>query len=200
MMLVVEAMRKRVDANLTSIRATEKLIRTLLKEPVSDRRTKQLEEYFAKNRKLLEENKIALAIQLNILDYIRFYGEILENSVHTGDENESSSNSGSSSITSSNSPTNTSSTSDNDTEDSSSSYLGDDSDEDDFLDEDDSFDDDGYDSNIFFTNVINGKTVYDELHLLWDDDDFYNKLLTYYIQDENYEACAKLKEARKNKE
>ena len=184
MMLVVEAMRMRVDENLTSIRATEQKIRLLLKEPVSDKRSKDLEALFAKNRKLLEENKVALAIQLNILDYIRFYGEILENSMHSGEENESNS-------------ANANSSKEADSEDSTNPYVGDDSDEDDFIDEDEQFDEVEYDRNIFFENVTKGKSVYNEHHLFWEDEEFFLKLLNFYIQEENYEACAKLKEARK---
>jgi len=185
MMLVVEAMRKRVDANLTSIRSTEKKIRLLLKEPVSDKRSKELEVHFAKNRKLLEENKVALAIQLNILDYIRFYGEVLENSIHSEEENESNS-------------ANAATSKEAEPEDTSNPFIEDNSDEDEFIDEDEQFDEVEYDRNIFFENVIKGKSVYNEHHLFWEDEEFYLKVLNYYIQDENYEACAKLNEARKD--
>lgn len=195
-MLVVEAMRKRVDANLTSIRATEKKIRLLLKEPVSDKRTKELEQFFAKNRKLLEENKVALAIQLNILDYIRYYGEVLENSIHSGEENESNSN------TNTNSNTSTgysggSGVNDDEVDDDDDSDMSAEEIENEFADDDDEFDDVQYDRNIFFENVINGKSVYDDQHLLWDDEEFYLNLLNHYIKVENYEACARLKELRK---
>ena len=185
-MSVVEAMRRRVDTNLTSIRATEQKIRLLLKEPVSDKRSKDLEVLFAKNRKLLEENKIALAIQLNILDYIRFYGEIFENSLHSGEESESNS-------------ANAASAKDSEVDDSINPYIGDDSDEDEFIDEDDDqFNDVAYDRNIFFENVIKGKSVYNEHHLFWEDEEFFSKVINFYIQAENYEACAKIKEARKD--
>ncbi len=194
-MLVVEAMRKRVDANLHSIRATEKKIRLLLKEPVSDKRTKELEQFFAKNRKLLEENKVALAIQLNILDYIRYYGEVFENSIHSGEENESNSNTNASSNTSSGYP-GSSGVSDDDEIDDDDDMSAEEI-ENEFADDEEEFDDVQYDRNIFFENVIKGRSIYNEQHLLWDDEEFYLDLVNHYIKVENYEACAKLKELRK---
>ena len=191
-MLVVETMRKRVDANLTSIRATEKKIRLLLKEPVSDNRTRELEGFFAKNRKLLEENKVALAIQLNILDYLRFYGEVLENPVLSSEENESNSNTN----TTPNSITGSSSLGD-ELDEALDAFINDDTDdEDDFVDEDD-FDEVEYDRNIFFQNIIKGTSTYNHKHLLWDDEEFYLNLISYYIAEEKYEECAKLQTLRK---
>lgn len=192
-MLVVETMRKRVDANLTSIRATEKKIRLLLKEPVSDNRTRELEVFFAKNRKLLEENKVALAIQLNILDYLRYYGEVLENPVLSSEENESNSNTN----TAPNSNLGGSSSLGEELDDDLDAFINDDTDDDDdFVDEED-MDEVEYDRNIFFQNIIKGTSTYNHKHLLWDDEEFYLNLINYYITEENYEACAKLQTLRK---
>ncbi len=196
-MLVVEAMRKRVDANLTSIRATEKKIRLLLKEPVSDKRTKELEVHFSKNRKLLEENKIALAIQLNILDYIRYYGEVFENSIHLGEENESNSITGTNSNSISGYPSSIPGSNEEEIDDEDDSDMSSEEIENEFADDDEEFNEVQYDRNIFFENVIKGRAVYDDKHLLWDDEEFHMNLLKHYIKEENYEACAKLQELRK---
>lgn len=179
MMEVVNFLKERVGANLTTIRENEIEIRKLLKQPVSPERTQTLERFFAQNRQILDENKDALAIELGILNYLRKFGELKENLKYSA----------------------------GDSDGLQANYF--DENEDEIVEEteaffaDDNDEEDGaikasveYDRKVFFDYTISGKLVYDERHLFWEDEEFYSDLLNYYKNLENYEQCAILHKAR----
>lgn len=47
-----------------------------------------------------------------------------------------------------------------------------------------------------FTMTINGELPYNEKHPLFEDTRFYNNLMSFYIEKENYEMCNQLKKLK----
>ncbi len=50
----------------------------------------------------------------------------------------------------------------------------------------------------FFKETIEGNLVYDHNHPLYNDKVFFEKLLSFFMQTENFEMCASLLEHKKN--
>ncbi|HUX55226.1 MAG TPA: hypothetical protein VMV56_12480 [Williamwhitmania sp.] len=180
MIEVVNFLKERVGSNLNAIRENEKEIRKLLKQPVSPERTQSLEIFFSHNRQMLDENKDALSIELGILNYLRKFGELKENLKYSGGESDGSSTDYFEELE------------DEIVEQTEASFEVEDEE-----DDENSFKASlEYDRKVFFDYTINGKLVYNDRHLFWEDEGFYNDLMEHYKQLENYERCAELIKSR----
>lgn len=145
MQKTIELLKHRVNRNLEIIRQNQKVIKEILKEPVSDERSDRLKEKYDINKNLLHENNDFINMQLNLINFIDKYKNSL---VLTA----SSSNSGSQE------------------------------------------EDEGVD---YFELTVSGSMPYDARHPFFDDEDFYNELLQYYQDKEDYEMCGQLVNLRK---
>jgi hypothetical protein len=73
----IEEMKNKVQFNLNKIHENERMIRELLKKPVSTSRSEQLEEKFSLNKEMLRENKDAIKIQLSLVQFLNEYRDSL---------------------------------------------------------------------------------------------------------------------------
>ncbi len=87
MKLIVEMLKDRIKYNLQIIRKNEEIIRSILSEPVSNERSKLLKENFSINRKLLEENNDSLALEVQIINYLgKFHDVLKQKNIKTNNE------------------------------------------------------------------------------------------------------------------
>lgn len=78
MKVVVNMLKERVKQNLQVIKKNEEVIRNILSQPISNERSKLLKENFSINRKLLEENNDSLSIEIQIINYLGKFREVLK--------------------------------------------------------------------------------------------------------------------------
>ena len=69
----VEQLKSRVQKNLDIIHRNEKIVKELLEEPVSNERSRKLEEKYQENKKLLTENNDSIKLQLQLTKFIDTY-------------------------------------------------------------------------------------------------------------------------------
>ena len=69
----VEVLKQRIRYNLELIHQNENTIKEILKEPVSEIRSQNLNQRFNYNKKLLTENNEAIKLQRDILNYLDKY-------------------------------------------------------------------------------------------------------------------------------
>jgi len=69
----VEKLKSRVQQNLDIIHKNEKIVKELLEEPVSNERSRKLEEKYQENKKLLTENNDSIKLQLQLTKFIDTY-------------------------------------------------------------------------------------------------------------------------------
>jgi len=180
MIEVMNFLKERVGINLETIRENETEIRKLLKMPVSPERTQSLEGFFSHNRQMLDENKDALSIEIGILNYLRKFSEFKENFKYSIGEGEDLNS-------------NVFDKFEDEIVDQTENFFASDDDDEDENDLQASIE---YDRKVFFDYTINGKLTYNDRHLFWDDDEFFNELMEYYTRHENYERCAELIKGR----
>src|SRR6056297_495074 len=65
-----EYLKERVNNNLSIIRDNEKVIRDIIKEPFTKSREERLNKVKETNKKLLAENRDAIRLQLQIVQYL----------------------------------------------------------------------------------------------------------------------------------
>lgn len=78
MKLTVDMLKERIQYNLQIIRKNEETIRSILAQPMSDERSRLLKENFSINRKLLEENNDSLNIEIQLINYLGKFSEVLK--------------------------------------------------------------------------------------------------------------------------
>jgi len=69
----IEKLKSRVQKNLDIIHKNERIVKTLLEEPVSNERSRKLEEKYQENKKLLTENNDSIKLQLQLTKFIDTY-------------------------------------------------------------------------------------------------------------------------------
>lgn len=69
----IEVLRQKVRSNLDLLHQNEKKIKEILKEPVSENRSKKLNKRFNCNKKVLKENNDAIMLQKEMLVFIENY-------------------------------------------------------------------------------------------------------------------------------
>lgn len=78
----IDELKKRIQFNLDIISKNEKHIQKLLNEPVSKERAKKLNERFEFNNRLLDENKDAIKLQKNIIDFMEKHKVEMDNTFY----------------------------------------------------------------------------------------------------------------------
>lgn len=69
----IVTLKQRIRFNLDLIKQNENLIKEILKEPVSQERSKKLNGKFELNKKLIQENNDSLKLQREIISYLDKY-------------------------------------------------------------------------------------------------------------------------------
>ncbi len=162
MKLMVDMIKERIKFNLQIIRKNEETIRSILSQPVSNERSKLLKVNFSINRKLLEENNDSLNIEIQLINFISKYREVLKHEKK---------NIQSSGILNSETPSF-----------DSESFQNDNNQEQ--LEEND-------ESNLL-NLTLTGETPFNSSHPKFNDKEFFETLLDAYKQKENYEICSYL--------
>lgn len=180
---LLEALRARVVENLKIVHTNEAQIRLILKEPLSSARKLKLDERYELSKRILKENEASLQIQNLIVNFISKYRNVSDfnqeveelNTVQKmlGDAQEGSSN------------FNVNQT---DNRDSGESQKHDNANE----EHEEVVETTADSQNKLLNLTIIGELQYSSKHPMFGNETFFNKLLSYYIQREEYEVCAEL--------
>ncbi len=87
MKLMINMLKERIKHNLQIIKKNEEEVRSILNLPLSNERSELLQERFGENRKMLDENHDSLAIELQMINYMIKFKDVLK---HQAKEIESS--------------------------------------------------------------------------------------------------------------
>ncbi|MDY0255553.1 MAG: hypothetical protein RBR30_14255 [Tenuifilaceae bacterium] len=196
---LLESLRQRVIDNLATIRANEKEIRKILAEPLSNQRSYNLTNRQSLSKKILSENAENLKIQNLIVAFMRTYKDIpaypqLLDSINSFESGLATNNSKSeydtksrnSEIAKLQTPKPTEPAAGNEKEQSSKVFNH------------------PVTTNEFtekvkqslFEITATGKLAFNKTHPKFGDQDFFDQLLDYHTQREEYEICAKLMKTR----
>ena len=83
MRILVNMLKESVSNNLHIIKQNELQIRSILQQPISAERSSLLAEKFNLNKKLLEENHDSLNLELQIINYLNKYRELIKQNSKT---------------------------------------------------------------------------------------------------------------------
>jgi len=78
MKILVNMLKDRINENLKVIKKNEEHIRIILTQPVSSERSALLAESFNVNKKLLAENHDSLKLELQLINYLRKFKEVMK--------------------------------------------------------------------------------------------------------------------------
>lgn len=148
-----EVLKQRIRINLDQIHHNEEQIKEILKEPVSSDRSERLNRRFKINKKMIDENNLALKLHKDIVHYLESFQETIispQQFINSMEESKDYSHKENYTIK---------------------------------LKKDD-----------YFDLTINKEIEFDARHPYYDDPEFLNSLLDYYISVEDYEMCATLKQ------
>jgi hypothetical protein len=73
----ITLLRERVTDNLRQINENQVFIRQILQEPLSDHRTKRFEQFYGKNKILLKENQDLISLQITLVNFLEKYRKVL---------------------------------------------------------------------------------------------------------------------------
>ncbi|MFN8206221.1 MAG: hypothetical protein U0T82_02280 [Bacteroidales bacterium] len=167
----ITLLRERVTENLRQINESQALIRQILQEPLSEKRTKRFEQQYGKNKTLLRENQDLISLQITLVNFLEKYRKVLK--VHELSLGDSANIETTGTIDRSVST----GTHKSETKGNASELV-----------------EDARDS--MFDKTINGTIPWNRYHPMFYNQDFYNRLMEYYLSVENYEACAFLSQSR----
>lgn len=180
---LLEALRARVIENLNSIRVNENEIRQILTEPLSGIRSQKLNERYALSKKILKENEDNLKIQNLIVDFFSKYRNVPDfnkeiSELKTLEKGINSFQQGGFNLNQIFSNFNEAEKEDKNPQD-------------DEIEQDNTIIETSNTSDIL-NDTITGRTEYNKNHPMFGNERFFEKLLNFYIQREEYEICAKL--------
>ncbi|HOP04783.1 MAG TPA: hypothetical protein PL017_08780 [Tenuifilaceae bacterium] len=179
---LLEALKARVIENLNSIRVNENEIRQILTEPLSGIRSQKLSERYALSKKILKENEDNLKIQNLIVDFFSKYRNVpdfnkeiselktLEKGINSFQQGGFNLNQIFSNF--------------NEAEKEDKNPQNSEIEQDSTIETSNTFD--------ILNDTITGRIEYDKNHPMFGNVRFFEKLLNFYIQREEYEVCAKL--------
>lgn len=160
MKLMIDLLKERIKSNLQIIGKNEENIRGILLQPVSNERSALLKENFNINRKLLEENRDSLSVELQLINYLGKFREALK---HQNKNRQSLSE-----------------IDDEINNLENESYQNDDNSLMDEINED---------VDILNLTLL-GEIPFNSNHPKFNDEEFFESLLERYKQTENYEMCS----------
>lgn len=193
---LLESLRKRVTDNLATIRANEKEIRELLAEPLSNQRSYNLSNRQTLSKKILSENAENLKIQNMIVAFLNNYKDIPEytqlldsiNSFEKGLPTNNQSDNKKKINEGVQNQKNKSSQPIAETENNLSTSKVEQPKSTGVIAE--------KVAESLFELTASGKLAYNRAHPKYRDQKFFDRLLDYHTQREEYEICAKLMKTR----
>ncbi len=147
----IEKLKSRVQQNLNVFYKNEKIIKKLLEEPVSDERSRKLEEKYYENKKLLKENDDSIRLQLQLSKFIDTYENELEETEEEQFNNPEAAKEINASLT----------------------------------------------REEIFELTTSKELKFDENHPYFNDEEFFNELIEYFSNIEDYEMCGFLQKNKK---
>jgi hypothetical protein len=185
---LLDKLKTRVHLNLDTMRANVLEVRLILKQPITNIRSQKLSNRFALNKQILEENKKMLQIQHLIVEFLNLYNGFpdysneMENLKRTEDEIDQHDN-------------NSNNLNESFYYDKSENKLEDlslNNEEQEELTSPDNQD------NSILNLTIRGKLKFNKSHPEFHNNLFFDKLLKYFIHNEEYEICAQLSKIKRN--
>ncbi|MFK5970639.1 MAG: hypothetical protein QM487_11040 [Candidatus Marithrix sp.] len=185
---LLDKLRTRVHLNLDTIRTNELEVKQILKQPITSIRSKKLSNRFILSKQILEENKELLQIQYLIIDYLNQYkgfpdysNEIedlkrIEDEIDHKLKNNDNITESSHDEVSENEPKHFY----RNTEEQDERTIAE------------------KQAGSLFELTVSGELKFNKTHPEFYNSVFFDKLLTYYIQNEEYEKCAQLSKIRRN--
>lgn len=144
----VELLRAKVLKNLEIVRATESEVREIMKQPISNLRTKTLNGKYEISKRLLSENNDFINLQLTLLNFLNKYKESFEKEAEMLQIN----------------PVRV---------------------------------DPNISKEECFKLTIEKKISFDHSHPFYNNEEFFNDLISHYQTVEDYESCAQLMALKK---
>ena len=168
----IELFKKHVQKNLDIIHKNESEVKKFLEQPVSESRSQKLKVKFKENKLLLVENNDFIRLQLYTIQLINKYRKKLRDYNESEQINEES-------------RSEKFSISESDSQITQQAPIKEES--------------KTYTREEIFELTISDYIQFDYLHPFIDDNDFFNKLMEYFIKIEDYEMCKRLKFIKKEK-
>jgi len=171
----IELLRRHVQKNLEVIHQNEKLVREILREPVTHERSERLSEKYNLNKEMLKENNDFIKLQLSIVRLLDKYKhrlnyepsideqQLLEENRYEPGKIERPD------IPSIEPPT---------TDDVRDQYMA------------------KFSREDYLELTANEMVPFDKKHPYFEDNEFIDELFQKFIENENYEMCEKLKQYR----
>lgn len=190
---LLEALRERVAQNLATIRQNEVEIKKILTEPLSNQRTYNLNNRYKLSKEILHENKDNIEMQNKIIAFLSAYKDIPEytrslNTINSFEQEVKETqqndfekintwvNQGLSRDKSAKEkPVQKSEKQTEEKVDNKEEKI----------------------AESIFELTVKGDLAYNKAHPLYSSEDFYNKILDYHTQREEYEICAQLVKTKK---
>lgn len=180
---LLDALRSRVQQNLNIIHTNENEIRQVLTEPLSNDRSQKLSTRFALSKKILQENKDNLQIQNMIVNFLSKHDQVpnfSEEITAIRDYEQTHFFAQNQEVKHLNEDISSESFDIHENSNSTGSVKQ----------ITKTLTDKGFDP--LFALTTSGKLKYNKAHPLFYDDNFYQNLLDYHTQREEYEICSQL--------
>ncbi len=189
---LLDALRERVTQNLATIRQNEAELRKILAEPLSNQRTYNLTNRHKVSKEILLENKENIEIQNKIVAFLSSHKDIPEYSqdllslanfesslrekTEQGSDTSNEKKKANMEIEKGLGTESSDKISENTTAQTNSLTVA-----------------NGQLADSIFKLTTNGDLAFNRAHPRFNDEGFYNQLLSYHTQREEYEICAQLK-------
>jgi len=161
--LWVEVLKNRINQNFEIIKENEEVIKNLIMQSSITNRSELISKSYNINHKLKDEIQDLTRIQVELVNYLNKFKEVLKN--HTNEQSE---------------PSNS-----DENENPLSNNI-------EHVDYSISFDDEKVDDELIFTQTIMGDLIFESSHPKFFDEVFFKKLLNHYTEYEYYEMCSLL--------
>ncbi len=190
---LLEALRERVAQNLATIRQNEVEIKKILAEPLSNQRTYNLNNRYKLSKEILHENKENIEMQNKIIVFLSTYKDVPEytknlNTINSFEQEvkETQQND----FEKINTWVNQGLSRDKSAKEMPVQKIEKQTEE--KIDKKDE-----KIAESIFELTVKGDLVYNKVHPLYNNNEFYDRLLDYHTQREEYEVCAQLVKTRK---
>ncbi len=160
--LLVNMLNERINQNFKIIKENEEVIKNILIQPLVENRSELVSKSYSINRKLRDENRDMVKIQVELVNYLNKIKEVCKS--NTDDINIR-----------------------NFSVDDDASLNTNQSVEYSF-----SINDENNDDDLVFSQTIRGELIFESSHPKFNDESFFLRLINYYKESEYYEMCSLL--------
>lgn len=160
--LLVNMLKERINQNFKIIRENEEVIKNILIQPLVENRSELVSKSYSINRKLRDENRDMLKIQVELVNYLNKIKEVCKsNTDELNIRNVSIDDDASMNI------------------DQNVEYSF-------------SINDENNDDDLVFSQTISGELIFESSHPKFNDESFFLRLINYYKESEYFEMCSLL--------